>query len=245
MGEEILPGGRTTGAVLIGGVVHKPASAWTPTVHSLLRHLEAAGFPDAPRALGIDEQGREMLTYVPGEVIGDRWPWPDWVYTESTLVQVGEWLRRLHDHTAGFVPPGEEIWFTGTTMRPGWVVGHQDASPYNAVMDGDRLVGFIDWDIASPSPREFDLAFSLLLWVPLASEKQDRDRTHLLLDSYGYEGDRGVFATVIPDRARRQAGVIRRMAENGDPVGVNLMFFADQLARAADDVEALPAHFWT
>jgi Ser/Thr protein kinase RdoA (MazF antagonist) len=50
-------------------------------------------------------------------------------------------------------------------------VGHQDAAPYNAVVDGDRLVGFHDWDIAGPSTREWDLAFSALSWVPLASPR--------------------------------------------------------------------------
>jgi aminoglycoside phosphotransferase (APT) family kinase protein len=54
-------------------------------------------------------------------------------------------------------------------MRPGLIVGHQDAAPYNAVVDGERLVGFCDWDIAGPSSREWDLAFSMLPWVPLAS----------------------------------------------------------------------------
>ena len=76
MSEETLAGGNTTGAVLIGDVVHKQASPWTPTVHALLRHLEDAGFDGAPRALGFDDQGREMLTYLPGETIGDRFPWP-------------------------------------------------------------------------------------------------------------------------------------------------------------------------
>ena len=100
MSEETLPGGNTDGAVLIGGVVHKRASPWTPTVHALLRHLEQAGVDGVPRVLGFDEQGRQMLTYLPGEMIGDRDPWPAWVYADSTLVQVGQWIRRIHDATA-------------------------------------------------------------------------------------------------------------------------------------------------
>jgi hypothetical protein len=194
MREETLPGGNMDGAVLIGDVVHKQASPWTPTVHALLRHLEQAGVDGVPRVLGFDEQGRQMLTYLPGEVIGDRDPWPAWVYADSTLVQVGQWIRRVHDATADFVPPTDERWFTGRTMQPGWIVGHQDAAPYNAVMDGGRLAGFFDWDIASPSPREEDLGFSALLWVPLtapdAGEQSGPDdvrdsarRLHLLLDT--------------------------------------------------------------
>jgi hypothetical protein len=135
MSEEPLPGGNTDGAGRIGGVVHKRASPWTPTVHALLRHLEYAGVDGVPRALGFDDQGRQMLTYLPGEVIGDGVPWPAWVYADSTLVQVGQWMRRIHDATAVFIPPEDERWFTGSTMQPGWIVGHQDAAPYNAVME--------------------------------------------------------------------------------------------------------------
>ena len=65
MSEETLAGGNTVGAVRMGNVVHKQASPWTPTVHALLRHLEDAGFDGAPRALGFDDQDREMLTYLP------------------------------------------------------------------------------------------------------------------------------------------------------------------------------------
>jgi hypothetical protein len=78
-------------------------------------------------------------------------------------------MRRIHDATAVFMPPKDERWFTGRTMQPGWIVRHQDAAPYNAVMNGDRLVGFFDWDTASPSPPDDDLAFSALLWVPLTA----------------------------------------------------------------------------
>ena len=47
------------------------------------------------------------------------------------------------------------------------MIAHLDASPWNAVWDGGALVGFVDWDTASPSRREDDLAFSALTWVPL------------------------------------------------------------------------------
>ena len=74
MSEEILPGGNTDGAVRIGGVVYKRALPWTLSVHALLRYLEEAGVDGVPRTLGFDDQGRQMLTYLPGEVIGDSSP---------------------------------------------------------------------------------------------------------------------------------------------------------------------------
>jgi hypothetical protein len=255
MSEQTLPGGNTVGAVRIGDVVHKRASPWTPTVHALLRHLEEVGFDGAPRALGFDEQGREMLTYLPGDVVGGRDPWPAWAFADSTLVQVGRWLRRLHDVTADFTPPKDEKWFAGRPMRPGLIVGHQDAAPFNAVMDGDRLVGFFDWDTAGPSSREFDLAYSALLWVPLHSPKdgerldaddvKDRSRRlQLLLDEYGYDGDRHAFGAVVVQRARHQAAVMRRMADDGDRAAIALLPIAGLLERSASEVEALPDTFW-
>ncbi|MET0418609.1 MAG: phosphotransferase, partial [Actinoplanes sp.] len=247
MREETLAGGNTTGAVLIDGVVHKRASPWTATVHALLRHLEDAGFDSAPRALGFDGQGREMLTYLPGETIGDRDPWPDWASADAMLVQVGQWLRRVHDLTTGFVPPADECWFIGGSMGPELIVGHQDAAPYNAVVDDGRLVGFCDWDIAGPSSRDWDLAFSALTWVPLASPRDGTPpdlpersrRLHLLLDAYGYDGDRRAFGAVVPQRARRQAGVIRDMADAGDTASIALLPIAALLERSANDVQGL------
>jgi hypothetical protein len=255
MREANLPGGNTTGATLIGAVVHKRSSPWTPTVHAWLRHLEERGFGGAPRALGFDDQGREMLSYLPGETIGGRTPWPAWASADSMLVQVGQWLRRVHDLSAGFVPPADQRWFIGGIMRPGHIIGHQDAAPYNAVVDGDRLVGFFDWDIAGPSTREWDLAFSALPWVPLAApgdgppasseDTAERSRRfHLLLDAYGYDGDRQAFRAVVTERARVQAGVIRRAAEAGDPASIALLPIADLLERSAVRVEALPDDFW-
>lgn len=76
--EHRLAGGNTGGAVLIDGTVRRAVAPWTPTVHAVLDYLEARGFGGAPRALGIDEQGREVLSYLPGSTVGDRKPWPVW-----------------------------------------------------------------------------------------------------------------------------------------------------------------------
>ncbi|XVU21146.1 phosphotransferase [Actinoplanes sp. CA-054009] len=261
MTEEVLPGGNVAGAVRAGDVVYKRASPWTATVHALLRHLERAGFDGAPRALGVDADGREMLSYLPGEVIGGRVPWPGWAFADETLGQVGGWLRRLHDATDGFSAPAGARWFAGGEMRPGMVVGHQDAGPHNAVMDGDRLAGFFDWDTAGPSTREFDLAFCALSWVPLyprdaarhlgfpddagdAGDAGRARRLRLLLDSYGYEGDRRAFGAVVVERARRQASVIRQMAGAGDPAAAALLPIAANLEQSAREAESLPAEFW-
>jgi hypothetical protein len=98
--ETRLGGGRTSvGVVRIGDAVHRPVRPWTPAVHAVLRHLERVGFDGVPRVLGFDGQGREVLSWLEGETVGERRPWPTWVPSDAALVGVGAWLRRLHDAT--------------------------------------------------------------------------------------------------------------------------------------------------
>ncbi|SDD11212.1 Phosphotransferase enzyme family protein [Geodermatophilus telluris] len=254
-GGELLAGGRTSpGVVRVGDTVRRPVRRWTTTVHAVLRHLERVGFPGAPRVLGFDDAGREVLGWLAGEVAGEA-PWPAWVSSDEALPQVGAWLRRLHDATAGFVPPEDAVWFSGRPWRPGLVVGHHDAAPYNAVWQEGRLVGFVDWDLAGPSSREFDLAWSALLWVPLLAAgsawpvvprpvAERRRRLHLLLDGYGYGEDRSALRAAVLARARRNAEVTRRLADGGDPVFQALRGQADDLDRSARQVDGLPGSFW-
>jgi len=75
---EPLSGGGLTAAKRVGSTVHRVTGPWTPAVHALLRHLERVGF-EAPRVIGIDEEGREVLTYVAGRASG-------WKLTPSSFL---------------------------------------------------------------------------------------------------------------------------------------------------------------
>ncbi|MFG3296636.1 aminoglycoside phosphotransferase family protein, partial [Streptomyces sp. NPDC048179] len=71
--EQPLSGGNVSdGVVRVGDTARRPVGPWTPAVHALLAHLHAVGSGAAPRPLGIDDQGREVLTFMPGDVV-----WPD------------------------------------------------------------------------------------------------------------------------------------------------------------------------
>jgi hypothetical protein len=256
MTEQRLPGGRGFGAVRVGDEVRRPPQPWSPTVHTVLRHLADSGFDGAPRALGFDEQGRERLTYLPGESLGETSPWPVWVRSDDALRQVGAWLRRLHDATATYRPPPDAVWFTGRPWRPELVICHLDASPWNAVWAGGVLTGFVDWDTASPARREEDLAFSTLTWVPLLTADIARNvgfrdpgdrprRLHLMLDAYGFSGDRAIIREAILGRVERNVAVIRQLAGGGEPVFRRMLPWAADLERSGGEVAALPAGFWT
>jgi hypothetical protein len=54
--------------VRVGDTVRRPLAAGSNFVHALLLHLEPRGFAGAPRFLGLDKIGREVLTFVPGQV---------------------------------------------------------------------------------------------------------------------------------------------------------------------------------
>jgi hypothetical protein len=67
--ESDLAGGASgIRVVRVGHTVRRPLHRNSAFVHALLLHLEAVGFEGAPRFLGIDEEGREILSYVEGRV---------------------------------------------------------------------------------------------------------------------------------------------------------------------------------
>ncbi len=92
--------------VRIGDTVRRPTFPWSPAVHALLRHLEAVGFRWAPRVLGLDEEGREVLTYLDGESGPQGWA-P--VIDDAGLARFARLLRTYHDAVAGFRPPPESV----------------------------------------------------------------------------------------------------------------------------------------
>ena len=95
-GPEIeLPAGDVTvGVVRIGDTVRRPRSTASEPVAAYLAHLEAVGFDGAPRYLGRDAQGRDVLTYLDGDVPGD--PVEPWAAADDVLPGVARLLRCLH-----------------------------------------------------------------------------------------------------------------------------------------------------
>jgi hypothetical protein len=67
-GEPLIGDGVTPGIVRIGDTVRRPVRPFTATVQAYLAHLHQAGFTAAPVPLGSDERGREVLSFVAGDV---------------------------------------------------------------------------------------------------------------------------------------------------------------------------------
>src|SRR2546430_17506725 len=98
----------------LDGRVYRPTGPWTPTVHALLRHLEAVGFRGAPRLVGrgVDDSGRQVLTYVDGELVHP------YAWSSGAVAEVARVLRELHDATLSFVPPDGATWRPWYTHPP-------------------------------------------------------------------------------------------------------------------------------
>ena len=215
---EELSGGNMGPVHRDGQDVLRVAGPWTPTVHRLLRQLRDRGVEGVPEPRGLNDDGRERLEYLPGEV--PAYPMPDWVWGEDALVSSARLLRRIHDASASADREGP---WRSPAHEPVEVICHNDFATYNLVFRDGVVVGVIDWDFASPGPRLWDLAYLAYRIVPLTAADHadgfDDDerwrRCDLLLDSYGSTAARSDLVAMLVTR-------LRELAEFSDKMSVDL-----------------------
>jgi hypothetical protein len=249
--EEIpLYGGNVSTVVRVGETVRRSTGPWTPAVHALLKHLEGVGYTGAPRAYGIDERGREILSFIEGEC--GSYPLAEHWTTDEALIAVAAMLRMFHDAQAGFRPTPGITWRAFGPPPPDTeVVCHHDAAPHNVVWRPDGTLAMIDFDLASPGARIYDVAYSAWTWIPLFSDQDSRTlgwmrpdrsrRLRLFADAYGLSSrDRARFVSVVRARIVDHNEGIRRMAAAGDPVFVKIVENG-HLRRPMRDLELLDA----
>ena len=154
--EQVLASDGVTYVVRVGDTVRRPARPFTATIQSYLKYLHEHGFHDAPTPMGYDEQGREVLSFVAGDVPQE--PLPDYACTDDVLAPLGRLIRRLHDAAADFTPPVDAVW-GGIPGTPAGVVplfekpeliSHQDYCPGNVVFRDGLPAAFIDFDLSRP-----------------------------------------------------------------------------------------------
>lgn len=191
--EFLLVGGTANRGQVVraGDTVRRPQRPSSPATHALLRHLAEVGFAGAPRFLGVDELGREVLSYVPGTAITP--PYPEWALTDDALVSVAELLRGYH-HAVSTFDPAPYAWPSSPPAPfAGPLVSHNDVNLDNVVFRDGRAVALIDFDLASPGSRVWDVACAARLWTPLRPDcyiDDDRrgrvlTRFRMFVDSYG------------------------------------------------------------
>jgi aminoglycoside phosphotransferase (APT) family kinase protein len=160
MADEVrLEGGAMTHVVRVGDTVRRSAGRQSAAVQALLRHLESAGVHGAPRALGFDDRGREIVSFIDGDL--------GFVWDDDVLPALGALIRRLHDAAASFDErPYAGSWI-GPVRAPAETICHNDIVPWNTVYRDRVPVAVIDWDAAAPGPRAWDLAYAAAAFIPL------------------------------------------------------------------------------
>lgn len=220
---EELAGGGVNRVHRAGDLVLRPTGPWTPRVHGLLRHVRARGFTAAPEVRGIGADGREALSFLPGEI--GHHPLSGAAASHEALVSAARLLRAYHDATADYAAAHAEGWQL-PVRPPVEVVCHSDFAPYNCVLDGTTAVGMIDFDTAHPGPRVWDVAYSVYRWAPLTDPtnadgfgtiEQQAARARDFCDAYGLgDADRTILADTIVDRLEALVELIRTRAAAGD-----------------------------
>jgi hypothetical protein len=226
--EEPLTGGFITSSVTrTGSTVRRSAGPWSPAVHTWLTHLARAGVNAAPRPVRLDlDTGTEELTYLDGTVLSGGASPPN-LWREDTLTALARLIRQFHDAAATFTPPADAAW-QQTAAHPGGgdVICHNDLAPWNTVFAEGQPIAFIDWDLAAPGPRWWDVSYAIWHFVPLYGDP-DSDpfdlaqfeprarRTRLFCDAYSLD-DRDGLVDKILDRQRAVHTAIKHGADTGD-----------------------------
>jgi Ser/Thr protein kinase RdoA (MazF antagonist) len=179
--EEVpLSGGATAeGVVRVGDTVRKPPHRRSQLMRDVLLHLERAGFDAAPRWLGVDAHGRDVLSWIEGETFTDRSRMHPYIgdppervtFSDGQLAAVMRLLRRYHD---SFV---------------GEVICHGDFGPWNIVWREGMPFAVIDFDDVHAGEAAEDVAYALRMFVGYgfaAGEPAElARRTGVALGAYG------------------------------------------------------------
>ncbi len=188
--EKKLSGGRTaTNVVQIGNTVRRTVKTKSQFTRDLLKLLEKKHFEYSPRFLGIDEKGREILTFTRGSV-----PHKDMKWTNSQLISIVIMIKKFHDATEGSNLTGKKE-----------VVCHNDISPWNIVMLDNRPVGLIDFDSAAPGKRADDLGYFLWTFLKLGSDinaNLQAKRMQLLSRAYGFYESKALIHAILQQQKR-------------------------------------------
>ncbi|MEW2293061.1 aminoglycoside phosphotransferase family protein [Streptomyces sp. NPDC006743] len=227
--EALVGGMMNAGAVFRRGEsVERPAPRNARALHAYLLALKEHGFDAAPVPVGLTADGREQLTFIPGDVALP--PYPDWAMTDAALESVGRLLRRLHATSAAVAVDRDAEWSRDLAdPEGGTMLCHNDVCPDNVVFRDGRAAALIDFDLAAPGRPLWDVAMCARYWVPVLDPRSAAAvhpagldapaRLRILADSYGLPaGDRADLPRVIEQATEVCRAFVARRVAAGDPV---------------------------
>ncbi|MFE8699719.1 phosphotransferase [Cytobacillus sp. FJAT-54145] len=252
--EEKLTGGNVSNVYRSGDTVRRELHQDSHKIHKLLKHLERKGFSYAPKFLGIDEKGREVLTFIEGEAGND--PLKEYMWSDDALKGIAKLLRLYHDAVKDF-PLTDEWKPIDHTPDPFEVICHNDFARYNIIFNHKSPVGIIDIDVAAPGPRLWDIAYTLYTCVPLSrfylSETGEevyydslqhasriKKRINLFFESYG-ESKEDKYLEMVLLRLEGLCKTINRKAGEGD-IAFQKMINEGHLEHYQNDIKFIREH---
>lgn len=176
--------------------------------------------------VGIEEDGRERLMFIEGEVPVP--PYPAWAQDDAALASIATLMARLHAASRAFDPSGYK-WSTELAdPAGGGIVCHNDVCLENVVFQDGVAVGLLDFDFCAPGRPVYDLAQFARMCVPIdddinAARLGWRDvdrpaRLRLVADAYGMAAaERSKLLAAVDDSIERGGEFVRRRVEAGDP----------------------------
>jgi tRNA A-37 threonylcarbamoyl transferase component Bud32 len=175
MNEGIpLTGGRVTKNVTkIGKFVHRPCCNNSSFVHNTLLWKEKKNPTIAPHFIGIDDDGREIITFLEGyspDNLGN--------FSNKQLYNAGKIINNLHNVLSDF-----------PDCKYDQTVCHNDLSPCNFMFQNDAPYAVFDWDTAEIGDPMNDLAYSIWMWCDIGNREQSielvNDKINSIMDGYG------------------------------------------------------------
>jgi hypothetical protein len=226
--EEVLPGGvaNAGGVTRIGRHVLRPSNPHSGSVHRFLASLRRSGFDGASMPVAIDDDGRERLVFIEGDVPIP--PYPAWAQLDSALASAALLMRRFHNASRSFDHIGTT--WSGEMADPsgGPIVCHNDVCLENVVFRDGVAIGLLDFDFAAPGRPVYDLVQFARMCVPvdddidasrLGWEPADRPaRLRLVADTYGLDrSDRHELFEILERSIALGGEFLLRRVHAGDP----------------------------
>ena len=243
--KETLLGGRVGKIHKVQDKVIRPVNKWTGDIHRFLQFLHEEGADFVPKPHGINENGEEVLSFVPGDVFNSL---PKGLLTDTVLISAAKLLLKFHTFSGKYISrlTQNEQWML-PVVTPIEVMCHGDFAPYNVTMIEDVAFGIIDFDTLHPGSKMWDIVYAVYRWVPIEASEQDVlgeqiRKVKLFLDTYGVTtASKECFVELLIKRLEALVNFMSQEAANGNE-DFELHIAEGHLQKYLDDIEYLRIH---
>lgn len=222
--DELL-GGRVGKIYKVENTVIRPSNKWTKDIHAFLQLLNKEGADFVPIPYGINQNGEEILSYVPGDVY--NYPLPEKFSSDAMIISAAKLLYNFHSYSRKYILrlTNNEHWML-PSLSPNEVMCHGDFAPYNVTIVNNLAYGIIDFDTLHPGPKMWDISYAIYRWVPFEKSSSSGSydnlneqirKAKLFFNTYGLEVEaKNSFVYVLIKRLESLIDFMKNEASNGN-----------------------------